>query len=221
MPIRAADTPALARPASLKDAAYRQIKALLLAGRLAADRLYSAPYFAEMLGVSRTPVREALLQLAGEGLLVCHDVRGFQLRRFTAKEIGDVSETRALIETHVLGRVAPELTADDLRRMDQALKAMSACARKGDAPGFLEADKEFHLVPFERCGNQHLLAVLEDIRNHISLFSLQALAHPGRFDEVLREHAAILKALKHKDRKQAVQALAHHLATTEGYWLKR
>src|SRR5262249_55457354 len=77
------------RSASLKDAAYTQIKNLLLGGQLAPDRLYSAQYFAEMLGVSRTPIREALLQLTGEGFLVCHDVRGFQIKEFTDKEIRD------------------------------------------------------------------------------------------------------------------------------------
>ena len=66
----------------------------------------------------------------------------------------------------------------------------------------------------------NLLAIMDNIRNHITLFSLQALTHPGRFEEVLREHAAILEALKQRDRRKAVQAMAHHLATTEGYWLR-
>jgi DNA-binding GntR family transcriptional regulator len=83
-------TQPIARHGSLKDAAYRQIKELLLSGRLEHGRLYSAQYFAEMLGVSRTPVREALLQLTSEGSLVCLDVRGFKIREFTDKEVRDV-----------------------------------------------------------------------------------------------------------------------------------
>jgi DNA-binding GntR family transcriptional regulator len=209
----------LTRPASLKDAAYRQIKDLLLAGKLARDHLYSAQYFAEMLGVSRTPVREALLQLANEGLLTCLDVRGFKIREFTAKEIQDVTETRALIETHVIGQVAAEMPASDVRQLEQCLKSMTARARKRDGQGFMEADKEFHMVLARRCDNRHLLALMEHIRNHISIFGLQALRHPTRYDEVLREHAAILDALRRQDRSKAIQAMSHHLATTRNYLL--
>lgn len=212
-----ATNPPLERPGSLKDAAYRQVKSLLLAGQLQRERLYSAQFFAEMLGVSRTPVREALLQLASEGFLICLDVRGFKIKEFTDKEIRDVFETRELIESHVLKRLADDLPADDLRLMERSLKAMSAAAAKADAPAFLEADKEFHLVPVRRLGNQHLLAIMDNIRSHVSIFGLQALSRPARFQEVLREHSAIVEALRHKDRKKLVQALTHHLATTQGY----
>jgi DNA-binding GntR family transcriptional regulator len=209
----------LQRPPSLKDAAYRQIKDLLLAGKLQPDQLYSAQFFAEMLGVSRTPVREALLQLAAEGLLNCLDVRGFKIKEFTAKEIRDVTETRALIETHVIAEVAEHLPADDLRRLEQGLRSMASCARKRDDQGFIVADKDFHMVLLRRCDNQHLLAIMENIRNHISIFGLKALRHPARYEEVLREHGAILDALRQHDRKKAVQAMAHHLATTQEYLL--
>jgi DNA-binding GntR family transcriptional regulator len=209
----------LTRPASLKDAAYRQIKALLLAGALEQDRLYSAQFFADQLGVSRTPAREALLQLAGDGVLVCHDVRGFQIKHFSDQEIRDVFETRTLIETHALRKLAAEANPADLVDLQKSLKAMTAAAQRQDAQAFVEADKEFHMVALRRCGNAHLLAIMENIRTHISIFALQALRHAGRFDEVLREHAAIVKALRRRDRKQAFEALRHHLATTERYLL--
>src|SRR5262249_47924641 len=92
--------PAIDRPRTLKDQAYREIKQQLLAGHLEHERLYSAQHFAERLGVSRTPVREALLQLASEGFLVCLDVRGFKIREFSDQEIRDLFETREVIETH-------------------------------------------------------------------------------------------------------------------------
>src|SRR6516165_9949921 len=89
------------RRGSLKDLAYQEIKELLVSGQLKPDRLYSAQHFAQLLGVSRTPVREALLRLANEGFLVCREVKGFQIKEFSRKEVQDVLETRAVIETHV------------------------------------------------------------------------------------------------------------------------
>lgn len=209
----------ITRPASLKDAAYGQIKNLLTSGRMEHERLYSAQYFADMLGVSRTPIREALLQLASEGFLVCLDVRGFKIKEFTAKEIGDVFDTRTLIETHVLQRFAADPNAEDLRCLEQSLKTMTACAAQGDAHGFLEADREFHMVPARRLGNLHLLTIMENIRNHVSVFGLKALARPGRYAEVIREHTAIVSALRQKDRKKAVQALDQHLTATQQHLL--
>jgi DNA-binding GntR family transcriptional regulator len=210
----------LARPASLKDAAYRQIKALLLAGALEQNRLYSAQFFADQLGISRTPAREALLQLAGDGVLVCLDVRGFQIKRFSDREIRDVFETRTLIESHAMRKLADAPGPDDLRALGDSLKAMTAAAGRADAQAFVEADKEFHMVALRRCGNLHLLAIMENIRTHLSIFALQALRHAGRYAEVLAEHATIVKALRRGDRRAALHALRHHLSTTERYLLR-
>src|SRR4051812_43635930 len=107
----------LQRPGTLKDLAYREIKQQLVSGRLLRDRIYSAQHFAEQLGISRTPAREALLQLASEGFLVCLDVRGFKVREFSEKEIRDVFETRQVIEAYVVERAAGELSAEEVRHL--------------------------------------------------------------------------------------------------------
>ncbi|MGE3804860.1 MAG: GntR family transcriptional regulator [Gemmataceae bacterium] len=212
-----ASTTPIERPASLKDTAYRQIKQLLLAGKLDGDRFYSAQHFAEILGVSRTPVREALLQLANEGLLTCLDVRGFKLREFSPRDVRDVFETRQVIEVYVCERMAADLTAADLQAMEATLAAMQQCMDHGDPLGFLEADREFHMIPIRRGGNRNFVTILDNIRDHICILGRVVLEHAGRNREILREHAAILKALKRKDKKAAVKALKEHLNTTEGY----
>jgi DNA-binding GntR family transcriptional regulator len=208
------------RHGSLKDAAYRQIKELLLSGRLDHGRLYSAQYFAEMLGVSRTPVREALLQLTGEGSLVCLDVRGFKVREFTDKEVRDVFETRQVIEAHVFGQLVDNQCADDIRDLERSLKAMAGCAARKDSLGFLEADKEFHLVPLRRAGNLHLQAIMAQIRDHIAILGSQALRYEGRYRDILREHSAIIQALRTRDRTKTVRAVRHHLAVTASHILE-
>src|SRR5688572_28620115 len=106
----------LDRPRSLHALAYDQIKALLLSGRLSRDRLYSANDFAETLRISRTPVREALLQLAAENYLVFVEGRGVRVRQFTTKEIRDFFETRQLVEPYVLGQIAHALDPHPLEQ---------------------------------------------------------------------------------------------------------
>jgi DNA-binding GntR family transcriptional regulator len=207
------------RPGSLKDAAYRAIKDQLVSGVLEHDTIYSAQHFAAMLGISRTPAREALLQLAGEGFLVCLEARGFKIKRFSESEIRDVFETRQMIEAFVVRKLLDRLTPDDLRQLKENLRVMTGHAHAGNAHGFMEADKEFHLSLVRRAGNQMLLGIMENIRNHIAVFGLKALSHQGRFQEVIREHRNILKALSLKDRKRALLAVRYHLATTERYLL--
>ena len=114
---------------------------------------------------------------------------------------------------HLMDRLGP----DDFRQLKENLRAMAAHAREGNVHGFLEADKEFHMALVRRTGNRMLVTIMETIRNYIAIFGLKAVSHPGRFQEVIREHRSILGALHRKDRKRALQAVHHHLAATEGF----
>jgi DNA-binding GntR family transcriptional regulator len=209
----------LERPDSLKDLAFRRIKALLTEGRLEPDRIYSANQFADTLAVSRTPVREALLQLATEGFLVFVEGRGFRIRRYTAKEVQDFFETRRLIETYVAEKLTGKLGPEELAALDGQLRAMRGFAAERDAARFLEADQEFHLSLVRRHSNLHLASLMEGIRSHIAIFGLKAIAHEGRFREVVQEHGAIVSALREAQPRKVVRAVLLHLHTTERYVL--
>lgn len=215
-----ASTDQIERRESLKDAAYRQIKELIVSGQLEREHLYSARHFADLLGISRTPAREALLQLASENLLVCLDVRGFKLKEFTLKEIRDVFEAREVIEPYLIGQLAGSLNKADLDALKKYLKTMSRCAKARDVHGFLEADKQFHMLLANRNDNQVLASIMDQIRDHISLFGIRVLENQRRYDEVLAEHAEILEALTAEDRKRSVAAMRRHLSETRRYLLE-
>jgi DNA-binding GntR family transcriptional regulator len=213
------DAKPIERPDTLKDLAYKEIKNHLTAGHLAPETVYSANRFAEMLKVSRTPVREALLQLAAEGYLEFIEGRGFRVKQFTEKEIRDFFEVRRLIETYVAEKLADTLTNKDLKAAETAFHRMEQLARAKDTAGFLDADREFHLALVRRLENPFLESIANHIRDRISVFALKALTHAGRSDEVLREHREILDALRSGDRKKAVRVVREHLVTTERYVL--
>jgi DNA-binding GntR family transcriptional regulator len=210
----------LERPDRLKDLAYREIRKQILSGGLDPARLYSAHQFAAILGVSRTPVREALLELAAEGLLALEDGRGFRLRPSSEKEIRDFFETRRVLETYVVGRLAGRLPPGHLRELDDHLALLGKLAGR-DAPAFLEADREFHLGLVRRLDNRFLESVMEEIRNRIALFGLKALSLPGRPQEVIREHARIVRALRSARPSEAARAMEDHLASTESRVLQK
>jgi len=208
------------RPRTLMGLAYEEIKNLLTTGRLEFDTIYSANHFADILRVSRTPVREALLQLTAEGFLVSVQGRGFKIREFSEKEIRDFFETREMIETYVIEHLASRLTEMDFEQLRESSRRMRESADLGTTHAFLEADRDFHMSLVRRYNNLLLESIMEDIRSLISLFGQKALSRAGRTQEVIDEHERVLGALSQKDEKEAVEAMMYHLTTTEKYLLE-
>lgn len=207
------------RPGSLKDLAYLEIKKQLLSGGMRRESVYSANQFAEILGISRTPAREALLQLASEGHLVAVEGRGFRIKNYSDKEIRDFFEARRLVETYVVERVAGNLAPEQLSELDENLRRMNDLARRGELDAFLETDKEFHTGLVRRYDNLLLESLMDRIRSHIAIFGLAAISHEGRIQEVLREHHAVIHALHEGNKEAAAAAMREHLLTTEKYVL--
>jgi DNA-binding GntR family transcriptional regulator len=203
------------RPGTLQALAYENIKGLLVSGQLDFDEIYSANQFAAKLGVSRTPIREALLQLTAEGMLISVQGRGFKIKEHSEKEIMDFFEARKMIEAYVIERLVNELTEKDLKDLEGILAEMRNSAKSGDSLSFLEADKTFHMSIVHRYKNQLLETTMENIRNLISIFGGKALMSPGRIQEVIDEHYKILEALNKKDKNMAVQSMNYHLVATE------
>jgi len=202
-------------PGTLQNQSYERIKALLISGQLQFDEVYSANHFAEILGVSRTPVREALLQLSAEGFLVSLRGRGFKIKEFSEKEIQDFFEARKMIEAYVIEQLVDEVSEEDLQPLDDSLKQMINRKGASEAYKFLEADKSFHMNLIHRYENSLLESIMGNIRDFISILGQKALASPGRIQEVILEHQAILEALHQKDKIAAVRAIKHHLDATE------
>jgi DNA-binding GntR family transcriptional regulator len=205
------------RPETLLSLAYERIKGLLVSGELKQDIIYSANQFAEMLGVSRTPVREALLQLSAEGLLIAVQGRGFKIREFSQKEIRDFFETRLMIETYIIEHLTASIEEEDIQALEESLKQMGHFSEQKDPYGFLEADKTFHMCLVHRYRNNLLGSIMENIRNLISILGRKALTIAGRSEEVLKEHHLVLDGLRSRNAVKASQAMRQHLNVTENY----
>ena len=202
-------------PGTLQNQAYERIKALLINGQLKFDEVYSANHFAEILGVSRTPIREALLQLTAEGFFVSLRGRGFQIKEFSEKEIRDFFEARKMIEAYVIEKLVDEVGEEDLKALDESLEQMINAHQESGPYGFLEADKSFHMNLIHRYENSLLESIMGNIRDFISILGQKALASPGRIQEVIQEHQEILEALHQKDKTATVRAIKDHLDATE------
>lgn len=211
----------LEKRVTLADQVYERIRELLGAGDFGKETIISASGLAQELQISRTPVREALLQLANEGLLEALSGRGFRIRYYSDREIQEYFEARRIIEVFVIRHLAKKIKKSDLRELKKHLRSMVKNSKKGLRIDFLEDDKLFHQELLNLHGNSFLISVYDKIRMMLSTHGQMALASPKRMEEVINEHKLILKALENNDSREAVKAVKGHLELTAAKLLEQ
>ncbi|MFE5806556.1 GntR family transcriptional regulator, partial [Streptomyces sp. NPDC056491] len=139
------------------------LRAALVEGELVPGEIYSGPALGERFGVSATPVREAMQQLAVEGAVECLPNRGFRVLSRTPRELAELAEVRALLEVPVMLRLARTVPADAWEALRPAAAATAEAAAAGDLPGYAEADRDFHRAVLRLAGNDQLVQVAEEL----------------------------------------------------------
>lgn len=194
---------------SAADRAYDHVKQRLLAGDYADGELLSEGAIAEQLGISRTPVREALLQLQSEHLLTLYPKRGALVTPISAREISDLFDVRMLVERHAIQLADPAVVVPQLERVVARQRELLAA---DDRAGFAAADRDFHRAWVAAAGNEILLDLYDRLRDrqHRVVAGMIA-ADASRAHEILAEHVRIVIALRAGDRAAAERALVEHL----------
>ena len=197
----------------LYDQAYRALKADILNGAFQPGDRLTDQGLAEHLGISRTPVREAVRQLAKEGLLLGAPNRGVTVFSPSPVDIAEVYAIRASLEG-----MAATLAALNPRRF-QAIREMEkilASARKaaGDSRGVAQCNTEFHEVILRASETTSLIDLLEPIRNKAIICRLSSMQYQINVEVSLREHAEIIRCLESGRASEAGQLLKHHITSS-------
>jgi DNA-binding GntR family transcriptional regulator len=167
---------------------------------------------ADRIGVSRTPIREALLMLAAEELVQLVPKRGAYIAPMSGRELAELIELRGMIERFAAQR---SLTSDTLDEMRDALAAQHLLRSPRQAKEFIELDTRFHTALVRATGNQMLTRMYEGLHDRQVRAGLMALFQaPGRQDSVLAEHKAIVDALAAGNAESVAQAIDSHLEGT-------
>jgi len=203
--------PYIRRRKALKDRAYDVIKGMICAGKLSTQRLYNEGRLAEELGMSRTPVREALLELSCDGLISFIPGRGIQIIDLTEIDIHDIFEIRKLIEGYIIRRVSTQLSASELAALAKQHVLMTG--KQGYA--FIECDRKIHRILSAKLGNSSMDALLCNLWSKIQRIALCAIEDGGDNDRIIEEHEAILVALCRSDEGLAHESLLDHLCNSE------
>ncbi|MFF8774969.1 GntR family transcriptional regulator [Kitasatospora sp. NPDC015120] len=202
----------------LRDQVAHALRAALISGELRPGVVYSAPALAADFGVSATPVREAMLDLAREGLVEAVRNKGFRVTELTERDLDDFTEIRALIEVPTVGRVARTANADQLEALRPQAEAIVAAAGKQDLIGYLEADRQFHLDLLGLAGNARLVEVVGDLRKRSRLYGLNRLAERGELVSSAEEHLELLDLMIAGDAPAAESCMTRHLSHVRSLW---
>lgn len=196
-------------PTNLTSLAYKSIKEYILEGRLDEDSRLTEEFLSGQLGISKSPIREALNRLEAEGLIRIEARRGAYLRSFANQEIDDLYDLREALEVHAVRTgVFPAVLINDLRA---SAKRLRVHLKNNDKARYIEEDASFHASLARATGNSQLCAVLKNIQNQIWLFrrktySLSSTTAPDA-------HDALVEALEKDDRPAAERIVSLHISS--------
>ena len=191
---------------------YTHIKQAVLDRRYEGGTLLTEGHLAEAVGVSRTPVREALLRLEVEGLIKLYPKKGALVLAVSAQEIADVVETRLLIEEFAARKAVPA-SARLIGRLEQILDEQRQLARDGDLAEVSVKDRCFHAEIVKNAGNEILSRLYDQLRDRQLRMGVAVLeAHPGRIAANIAEHTELFEAIRAGDAEGAAQVVRHHVS---------
>ncbi|PZH04270.1 GntR family transcriptional regulator [Streptomyces sp. NTH33] len=200
------------RRSSVRGQVLQALRTALVAGELRPGEVYSAPALGERFGVSATPVREAMQQLALEGAVEVVPNRGFRVVEHGARELAELAEVRALIEVPMMLRLARTVPVERWADLRPFAEATVRAASSGCRATYAEADRTFHRAVLSLAGNDQLVQIAEDLHRRAQWPLVDGPARPGRADLVAdaAQHTALLDALIARDLEVVRSLVAEH-----------
>ncbi|WP_240197711.1 GntR family transcriptional regulator [Nonomuraea lactucae] len=206
---------------SIREKVAEALRSALVAGELRAGVVYSAPALAERFGVSPTPVREAMLDLAKDGLVTAVRNKGFRVADLSERDLDEITELRGLIEVPTVAQIAQTVPAERVEALRPLAEAIVSAAETADVLAYVEADLAFHLQLLALAGNAHLVDIVRDLRRRARLYGIARLAEQGVLVDSGREHLDLLDKITAGDADSAAALMRHHLRHVRGIWADR
>jgi DNA-binding GntR family transcriptional regulator len=204
--------------ASLRARSYDAIRGSIVTGEIAEGQIYPVSFFAGRLGVSATPIREALFDLAGDGLIEVVRNRGFKLPPLSARDMDELYELRILVELPGVVRVAKEGRLRDSSRLRQQARELVQLAGQKDVVAFLSTDRTFHLDLIAGLDNHRLVRLVALLRDQARFHGIRSLAESGDLKSSAHEHLALLEAVEARDVATTEARMRDHLAHVRLLW---
>ena len=183
----------------LRDEVFCTLRDLILKGELKpGDRLMEI-HLADKLGVSRTPVREAIKMLEREGLALTIPRRGAQVARMTEKDLSDVLEVRKVLDELAVEKACKNINDEITARLRGAMDEFKKAVSEDDTKTIVEADEAFHRIIYEAADNPRLLSIVDNLKEQMYRFRFEYVREEKNYDKLIDEHQSIVDGLKRGD----------------------
>lgn len=204
----------------LREGVYQALRVAIVEGDLSPGQHLAEQQLAEELGVSRTPVREALRRLALEGFVVMVPRRGAYVGGLSLKDMNDVFELRMALEGLAAYLAAQRITPQEIATLKGLLDQLEAAIASGIREDVIDADTRFHALIYSASRNRRLINIVGNLSDQIQGFRLQSLFAPGRLKDTVREHKKLVMALERRDSAEARKLAVRHIREAEVSLLK-
>lgn len=199
----------------LRELVFESLREAIIGGQLRPGERMMEIQLAEEMGVSRTPVREAIRKLELEGLVVMIPRKGAYVAGLSLKDITDVFEIRRAVEGLAAELAAERITDDELETLERYLVIIAEQIEEGDLNKVVETDTKFHTLLYQASRNNRLTQIINNLREQIQRFRTTSLAYPGRMKNALEEHRRIVEAISSRDGEQARRIAQEHIENAE------
>lgn len=197
----------------LRDIVFQTLRNAIITGELQPGERLMETQLAEKLGVSRTPIREAIRKLELEGLVVMVPRKGAQVAQFTEKDIQDVLEVRAALEALAAKLACKRMDDRAFLKLQLAIAEYTYAAKNKDLEMMIEKDVEFHDIICNATQNDKLIQMFNNLKEQVNRYRITYLKNVEDSDTVEAEHLAILDALKNKNEEVASTLASKHIHT--------
>lgn len=199
----------------LRDVVFNTLRQAILKGELAPGERLMEIQLAELLGVSRTPIREAIRKLELEGLVVMIPRKGAEVARISQKSLRDVLEVRRSLEELAIELACQRISEEKIAELEEAQAAFCAAIRECDMMQIAQADENYHGIIYYATENSRLVQIVNNLQEQMYRYRLEYIKDTSKHQILIIEHDHILKALKSRHVAEARAAIREHIDNQE------
>lgn len=195
----------------LRDVVFNTLRQAILRGELKPGERLMEIQLANKLGVSRTPIREAIRKLELEGLVLMIPRKGAEVAEITEKSLRDVLEVRRALEELAVQLVCEKITEEEIEELKAAAREFENVLKDGDITKIAEADVRFHDVIYMVTDNQKLIQLLNNLREQMYRFRVEYLKREEVRPQLLAEHEEIIATIERREKDTATKVVCEHI----------
>ncbi len=199
----------------LRDVVFRTLRQAILTGEMKPGERLLEIHLANKLGVSRTPIREAIRMLELEGLVIMVPRRGAQVAQITEKSMSDVLEVRCALDVLAVELACERITAEAVEELREACRAFEKATVTRDVHVIAKADVAFHDIIFKAAGNPRLTQMINNLAEQMYRYRFEYIKDESQHQMLIREHCLICESIEKRDVEAAKDAIRKHIENQE------